>query len=74
MKRIETKLTEKQFLCRLEKLCKEKTRFDKGYTDKDIFVIKRNKNKFWLCKHYAHVGRVDGYGNDCIYFQYKLNK
>ncbi len=70
MKRIETKLNEKQFLDRLKTLCREKTRFDKGYNDKDVFVVKCNKNKFWLCKHYAHVGRTDGYANDCIYFQY----
>jgi len=74
MKHIETKLTEKQFLRRLEELCKEKTRFDKGYTDKNVFIFKRNKSKFWLCKHYADVGRTDGYGNDCIYFQYKLSE
>ena len=68
-KRIETKLNEKRFLERLKTLCREKTRFDKGYNDKDVFVVKRNKNQFWLCKHYAHVGRTDGYAYDCIYFQ-----
>ena len=67
---IETHLTEKQFLNRLKTLCREKTRFSKGYHDEDVFVIKRNKNKFWLCKHYAHVGRTDGYANDCICFKY----
>ena len=67
---IETHLTEKQFLNRLKTLCREKTRFSEGYHDEDVFVIKRNKNKFWLCKHYAHVGRTDGYANDCIYFKY----
>lgn len=74
---IETKLTENSFLNRLNTLCREKTRFDKGYTDKDIYVFKRNskdKNKFWICKHYAHIGKTDGYANDCIYFLYKVNE
>jgi hypothetical protein len=73
-KRIETKLNEKQFLGRLKTFCRDKTRFDKGYNDKDVFVVKRNRSKFWLCKHYAHVGKTDGYANDCIYFQYIVNK
>ena len=73
-KRIETKLNEKQFLDRLKTFCRDKTRFDKGYNDKDVFVVKRNRSKFWLCKHYAHVGKTDGYANDCIYFQYIVNK
>ena len=73
-KRIETKLNEKQFLDRLKTFCRDKTRFDKGYNDKDVFVVKRNRSKFWLCKHYAHVGKIDGYANDCIYFQYIVNK
>ena len=73
-KRIETKLNEKQFLDRLKTFCRDKTRFDKGYNDKDVFVVKRKQNKFWLCKHYANIGRTDGYGNDCIYFRYITNK
>lgn len=74
MKHIETKLTESSFLNRLKALCREKTRFDKGYNDKDVFVVNINKNKFWICKHYANIGRTDGYANDCIYFQYRVNK
>ena len=73
-KRIETKLNEKQFLDRLKTFCRDKTRFDKGYNDKDVFVVKRNRSKFWLCKHYAHVGKIDGYANDCIYVRYSTNK
>ena len=73
-KRIETKLNEKQFLNRLKTFCREKTRFDKGYNDKDVFVVKRKENKVWLCKHYANIGRTDGYGNDCIHFRYITNK
>ena len=74
MKYIKTKLTESSFLNRLKTLCREKTRVDKGYTDKDVFVVRKNKNKFWICKHYAHIGRTDGYANDCIYFQYGVNE
>lgn len=74
MKRVETRLNEKQFLHRLETLCREKKRFDKGYNDKDVFVVKQNKKYFWLCKHYASVGRTDGYANDCIYFRYGVNE
>jgi len=72
--RIETRLNEKQFFNRLETFCREKTRFDKGYIDKDVFVVKRNRNKFWLCKHYASIGRTDGYANDCIRFRYIVNE
>ena len=71
---IETKLNEKQFLARLKTFCQEKTRFDKGYNDKDIFVTKRKNNRFWLCKHYANIGRTDGYANDYICFQYSINE
>lgn len=44
-KRIETKLNEKQFFDRLKTFCRDKTRFDKGYNDKDVFVVKRNRSK-----------------------------
>lgn len=73
MKMIDTRLDEKQFLDRLETLCRKKERFDRGYRDKDLFVVKRNKNKFWLSKHYALLGRTDGYMNDCLYCQYTVN-
>lgn len=59
---------------RLEALCAKKTLFDRGYTDKECFVIKRNKNKFWLGKHY--VGGFwgpNGYQNCLIFCKYKVN-
>ena len=73
-KRIETKLNEKQFLSRLKTFCREKTLFDKGYNNEDIFVTKRKNNRLWICKHYAVVGRSGGYANDCIYVRYITNK
>ena len=45
MKIIETKLNENQFLIRLDTFCRKKERFDRGYNDKDLYVIKRNKNR-----------------------------
>ena len=57
MKRIETVLSEQSFLNRLEGLCRDKVRFDRGYEDKDTFVIKRKDHKFMLAKHYAIRGK-----------------
>jgi len=74
MKKIETNISERRFLERLETLCRKKERFDRGYCDKDIFVVKRNKNKFWICKHYANCGRTDGYAYDCMYCRYNVNE
>ena len=74
MKVIETVLSERQFLRRLEALCRTKTRFDKGYEDKDTFVTKRNDNKFWLGKHYALIGRTDGYAVDVLFGKYKITE
>ncbi|MBE6603840.1 MAG: hypothetical protein E7636_05900 [Ruminococcaceae bacterium] len=73
MKIIETKLNENQFINRLDTFCRKKERFDRGYNDKDLYVIKRNKNKFWMSKHYASVGRTDGYMNTCLYCSYIVN-
>ncbi len=74
MRRIETKLTERLFLERLEALCAKKTLFDRGYTDKECFVIKRNKNKFWLGKHYiGGFWGPNGYQNCLIFCKYKVN-
>ena len=72
-KRIETGLSLKQFHDRIKLLCREKTRFDRGYHGEDVFVIKRGKKRIALCKHYASVGRSDGYANDCIFFRYAVN-
>ena len=73
-KHITTKLNEKQFLSRLKTFCREKTLFDKGYNNEDVFVTKRKNNRLWICKHSAVVGRSGGYANDCIYVRYSTNK
>ena len=73
MKSIQTRLSEKTFLSRLDSLCRQKTLFDKGYNDKDVFVIRKYKKTYCLCLHYAQVGRSDGYAMDCIFFRYELN-
>lgn len=62
-KHIATKLNEKQFLSRLKTFCREKTLFDKGYNNEDIFVTKRKNNRLWICRHSAVVGRSGGYAN-----------
>lgn len=69
MKHIETHLTERHFLSRLETLCRKQERFDRGDRENDYFVVKRNNQKFRIAKHYAHVGKTDGYGYDCLYCQ-----
>ena len=74
MKHIETVLSEQRFLNRLEGLCRDKVRFDRGYEDKDTFVIKRKDHKFMLAKHYASIGRRHGYANDCLYCRYYTNE
>lgn len=74
MKTVKTQMSEQRFLSRLEGLCRKKTRFDKGYVDKDTFVIKRKGNKFWLAKHYASLGRSDGYAMDCLYCKYGVDQ
>lgn len=74
MKFIETHLTEKQFLDRMDTLCRKKERFDRGYHDIDTFVVKRKRNKFRLGKHYAHVGRGDGYASVFLYCRYDITE
>ena len=44
-KHIATKLNEKQFLSRLKTFCREKTLFDKGYNNEDIFEMYRVLNQ-----------------------------
>ena len=78
MKYIETKLTEKRFLNRIQTLCTEKTLFDR-YNDRECFVTKRNKNKFWIgkyypCKYYPYKGRYGGYGSNGIFLKYNVNQ
>ena len=49
-------------------------RWSRGYNDKDTFVVKRKENIFRLEKHYALIGRTDGYAIDCLYCQYQTNE
>ena len=57
MKQINTLLTERQFLTKLESTCTLKTRFNNGYHDIETFVYKIKDNKFWLGKHHPEISR-----------------
>ena len=70
MKKISTNLREYRFLDRLNNMCRQKEPFDKGYEDQDVFVVKRNGNRFRIGYHAAQVGRSDGYMQEHIYGQY----
>lgn len=70
MRILETHLKESQFLSRIETLCKKKTRFSKGYANEDAFVYIKNNDKIILCKHYATIGKSDGYAVDCLQCYY----
>ena len=77
MKTIETHLTEKQFLFRLEHLCRIKKPYDVGYCDMDVFVVRRKGNRFWLAKHYAVspvYAKGDGYAADRLRCRYKVSE
>lgn len=74
MKTIDTHLTEKQFLARLARFSREKVRWDIGYADSDVFVHKLKGKKFWLGKHYAHVGKSDGYHVDRLNCSYRTDE
>ena len=74
MKQIETQLLEKHFIQRLESLCRAKEHYDRGYVDKDTFVVKRKNQKFCLLKHYARLGRTHGYASEGLYCQYHTNE
>ncbi len=73
MKIIETRLTEQEFLERMEKFCQQKERFDKGYSDRETFVYARKEQKFWLGRHFAHAGRSDGFANDRVNGKYTVS-
>lgn len=72
MKILNTNLTEKQFLSRLEVNCHSKTPFDRGYNDSDTFVYKIKDNRFWLGKHYRCVGRTDGFASAKLNCKYDI--
>lgn len=74
MKTLETHLKESRFLSRVETLCRKKARFSKGYANEDTFVYIKNNNKISLCKHYATMGRGDGYAIDCLHCYYSSDE
>ncbi len=37
-------------------------------------MVDREGNGFWLGKHYALVGRTDGYANDCLFCRYTVSE
>ncbi len=74
MKVINTIFTEKQFVDRLGQHCRLKTRLDAGYNDIDTFVCKIKGNRFWLGKHYASVGKTDGFSPERLNCKYDMNE
>ncbi len=74
MNSINTDLSEKEFVSRLEKMCMIHRKFDKGYQDLDVFVVKRNNKKFRLGHHLPLVGRTDGYSIEYIFGEYVVDK
>ena len=74
MRVIETCMSEQRFLSRLEGLCRRKERFDKGYEDKDVFVIEKKGRTFRIGKHYALYGRNHGCIPDCLSGTYTVGQ
>ena len=74
MKRIETHMTERKLVGRLETLCRKKERFSKGYEDQDVFVYHYTKNGFILEKHLAYVGRTHGYAEAHLHCRHTVNE
>ncbi len=74
MKTVETCISEQRFLSRIESLCVKKAKFDKGYADREVFVVKQNNNTFWIAKHYPSRPREREYVGDCLYCKYSKNQ
>lgn len=75
MKTITTNLSEQQFSSRLDGMCTKHERFDSGYTDKDVFVVKKKQHRFRIGYHVAQMplGRTDGYYMEFVYGKYSVN-
>lgn len=75
MKNIVTSLSEQQFLSRLDRMCTKHERFDKGYTELDVFVVKKKQHRFRIGYHVAQIalGRTDGYASDFVFGEYTVN-
>ena len=75
MKTIITNLSEQHFLNRLNSLCTKNKRFDKGYTEVDVFVVKRKQQRFRIGRHLADMpfSRFDGYLSQFIFGEYVVN-
>lgn len=76
MQCIKTDLSEKAFKQRLSDLTMAHTWFDRGYKDRDVFVLKVNKNCFRIGYHVKKVGRYgryDGYRMPFLYGKYSVD-
>ena len=73
MKTIETNLTEKIFLERLDSICEKKRPFDRGYETKDTFVCQRKEGRFRIYQHSTR-GRWDGCYAEYLSGKYKTNE
>ena len=75
MKTITTNLSEQCFLNRLDSMCIRHKRFDRGYTDLDVFVVKRKQQWFRIGRHLASppLSRTDGYLAEFIFGEYRVN-
>ncbi len=74
MKTVVTNLSEQRLLNRLESMCAEYRQFDKSYTDRNLFVVKRHGKRFRIGRHVARMpmSRYDGYFSEFIYGVYKV--
>lgn len=75
MKTIVTNLSEQRFLNRLDSMCTKYNRFAKGYTELDVFVVKRKHKRFQIGRHLADIplSRFDGYLSEFIFGKYTVN-
>ena len=75
MRTIITNLSEQLFLNRLDSMCTKHNKFDKGYTNQNVFVVKKNQKTFRIGRHLADIpfSRYDGYFSDFIYGKYIVN-
>lgn len=75
MKIINTNLSEHEFLNRLNDMCAKHMPFDKGYSQMDVFVVKRKAQYFRIGRHFADIplSRFDGYYKEFIYGKYTVN-
>ena len=75
MKTLNTNLSEKSFLDRLDSMCTKHKPFDDCYSQSNAFVVKRKAQSFRIGRHFADIpfSRFDGYYKEFIYGKYSLN-